>query len=254
MASSNHCGRASGLSITCSKKRAALALLDWFHVEHWATEPLRRCVVVAVALLQRTLLWLPLLWTIPGPAQLQPRQPAVRAYLLAVARHWLPPGVGWLAADVPMRYPDDILAEFRAVVRAERRTLIVGRAQRDAAPGCRAGCFDGTMNYPLGLGRSSAGSAPGRCRSAAAAGPCPEPPTSPWIRPAPRRFERGAGLYGPAINRWPASTCLDSHDTPRALHVLPPATGGPGPGPAAPVPAARCALPLLRHRDGLAVH
>jgi len=195
--------------------------VDWFHVEHWPLNPYGGGGGGGGGAAAKDgscgyHCW----WNDPALPSFNHANPAVRAYLLAVARHWIAAGVDGWRLDVPDEVPDDFWREFRAVVRAERPDAwIVGELWRDARPWLQSGLFDGTMNYPLAwaiLGWVGARQVPAQLRLPA----LPEPPYQPLDQAGFRaRVEEVLGWYGPAINRCQLNL-LDSHDTPRALHVL----------------------------------
>ncbi|MCT0204229.1 glycoside hydrolase family 13 protein [Synechococcus sp. CS-602] len=217
----NHCGRGFWAFHHLLENGPLSPYVDWFHVEHWPLNPYGGGGGGGGGAAAKDgscgyHCW----WNDPALPSFNHANPAVRAYLLAVARHWIAAGVDGWRLDVPDEVPDDFWREFRAVVRAERPDAwIVGELWRDARPWLQSGLFDGTMNYPLAwaiLGWVGARQVPAQLRLPA----LPEPPYQPLDQAGFRaRVEEVLGWYGPAINRCQLNL-LDSHDTPRALHVL----------------------------------
>ena len=215
----NHCGRGFWAFHHLLENGPLSPYVDWFHVEHWPLNPYGHGACGYHC-------W----WNDPALPSFNHANPAVRAYLLAVARHWIAAGVDGWRLDVPDEVPDDFWREFRAVVRAERPDAwIVGELWRDARPWLQSGLFDGTMNYSLAwaiLGWS----APGRCRLSCGCRPCPSPPTSPWIRPASAPGLRRCWVGTARRSTAASSTCLTAM-TPPGPCMCSAATGRPWPWP-----------------------
>jgi len=199
-------------------------------------------VVVAVALLQRTLLCTSCCGTIrPMPSFFNQRQPGGAGLSAAVARHWIPPG--WMAGGwmCPMKVPDDS-GGVPAVVRAERPDAWIRRRALARRPPLAAERAVRRHDELPCLGDPRLGPAPGKVPAHCGLPALPEPPTSPWIRPACRARFEGRCWFGTARRSTAASsTCLEAMTPPGPCMWLGGRPGRPCPGPAAPGPAAGCA-------------
>jgi cyclomaltodextrinase / maltogenic alpha-amylase / neopullulanase len=85
--------------------------------------------------------------------KLRVENPAVRAYLLGVAEHWLRFGIDGWRLDVPTDIEDPTFwPEFRRRVRAiNPKAYIVGEIWHDAREWVGGDRFDALMNYPVGM-------------------------------------------------------------------------------------------------------
>lgn len=90
-------------------------------------------------------------WDLPALPRLNIANPAVRAYLLDVARHWTRFGVDGWRFDVPEEVPLDFWHRMRSVILEENPdAFLVGEVWRVAPEWVGpSGPFDGLMNYPL---------------------------------------------------------------------------------------------------------
>jgi len=141
------------------------------------------------------------------------------------------------------------------VVRADAARRLDRRPELWARPPALAAeaAVSTAHELPAGAGRSSVGRRQRRLPAqSCGCRPALSPLTSPMDQGGFRaRFGGGVGWYGPAIKPLPASTLLDSHDTPRARACCSAATGA-LPWPVLPGSLlAGCALPLIYgNRDG----
>ncbi len=182
------------------------AYLDWFTVEEWPLQPYGgkqpnyRC-------------W----WGMPALPKFNTDTPAVREFIWDVAEHWIKFGVDGWRLDVPAEINDDeFWREFRRRVKAANpEAYIVGEIWHEAQRWLQGDQFDAVMNYILAraaLGFFGRETFDQRIR-----------PGGFKIRPLRarafgREIRRMIGLYPPAITQVQLNI-LDSHDTPRFLHL-----------------------------------
>ncbi len=90
-------------------------------------------------------------WNIRSLPRFNTDTPAVRRYLLDIARYWLQQGADGWRLDVPDEIADhDFWREFRRTVKAiNPDAYIVGEIWKDARPWLDGTQFDGVMNYLL---------------------------------------------------------------------------------------------------------
>lgn len=114
---------------------------DWFHVRRF---PLR---AYEPGQARNYLGW----WGLKSLPKLNTSNPAVRRYLLDVARYWIDQGADGWRLDVPNEIDDDdFWAEFRATVReANPEAYLLGEIWDVSPRWANDGHFDGLMNYPL---------------------------------------------------------------------------------------------------------
>ncbi len=88
-------------------------------------------------------------WNLPALPKFNTDTPAVRRFLLAVARYWIEMGVDGWRLDVPQEIDDDAFwREFRRVVKAANpEAYIVGEIWSKADRWLQGDQFDGVMNY-----------------------------------------------------------------------------------------------------------
>lgn len=89
-------------------------------------------------------------WGFGSLPKLMTGNPAVRAYLFDVTRHWLGAGIDGWRLDVPNEIPHAFWIEWRRVVKSiNPEAYILGEIWDDGTPWLRGDQFDGVMNYPL---------------------------------------------------------------------------------------------------------
>jgi len=88
-------------------------------------------------------------WDLPALPKFNTDTPAVRRFLLDVARHWIEFGIDGWRLDVPYEVDDDdFWREFRRVVKAANpEAYIVGEIWDDARRWLQGDQFDAVMNY-----------------------------------------------------------------------------------------------------------
>jgi len=88
-------------------------------------------------------------WDLPALPKFNTDTPAVRRFLLDVARHWIEFGIDGWRLDVPYEVDDDdFWREFRRVVKAVNpEAYIVGEIWDDARRWLQGDQFDAVMNY-----------------------------------------------------------------------------------------------------------
>ncbi|MEW4567917.1 glycoside hydrolase family 13 protein [Tautonia sp. JC769] len=115
------------------------AYVDWFHIEDfplYAYDPEKPNNYKA---------W----WGLPALPKFRIETPAVREYLLQVARHWIDFGIDGWRLDVPEEIDDDdFWRTFRLRVKQSRpEAYIVGEIWGDGSRWLQGDMFDGVMNY-----------------------------------------------------------------------------------------------------------
>ncbi|MFM7087400.1 MAG: glycoside hydrolase family 13 protein [Cyanobium sp.] len=205
----NHCGRGFWAFHHLLENGAESPYRDWFTVEQWPLVPYprrrnERCGYAA---------W----WDLPGLPKFNHANPAVQNYLLQVGRHWLERGIDGWRLDVPDEVPLPFWQDFRRMVRAVNPDAwIVGEIWGDPAAWLEGACFDGVMNYRLAW--SCLGFAAGRRLRPGLARPS-RPYAALDGAACAERLQQVLLELAPAF-RCSQMNLLDSHDVPRALHVL----------------------------------
>jgi cyclomaltodextrinase / maltogenic alpha-amylase / neopullulanase len=158
-------------------------------------------------------------WNLPALPKLATDTPAVRAYLYAVAEHWLRFGIDGWRLDVPNEIDDDeFWRGFRRRCRAVNPdAYIVGEIWGDAERWLAGDQFDAVMNYPLG--RAILGFA-GATFDAAEIARCGYERFQVLTAEGfARALEREVSRYPAAITHAQLNL-LGSHDTPRLQRML----------------------------------
>ena len=137
----NHCGRGFFAFSDLLENQADSPYVDWFHVRKF---PLRAFEKGRARNYQA---W----WGYKDLPKFNTDTPAVRRYLLDVARYWIEQGADGWRLDVPNEIDDDIFwAEFRQVVRAANpQAALLGEIWEPGPRWVNDTHFDGLMNYPL---------------------------------------------------------------------------------------------------------
>ncbi len=136
----NHSGRGFHPFHDVLENGPASAYLDWFHVQGFplhaydeAGPPNYSC-------------W----WGFRALPKLNTDNPAVRRYLLAVARYWLDQGIDGWRLDVPNEVTDSFWREFRATVKESHPdAYLVGEIWADGQSWLQGDQFDAITHYEL---------------------------------------------------------------------------------------------------------
>jgi cyclomaltodextrinase / maltogenic alpha-amylase / neopullulanase len=137
----NHCGRGFFAFNDLLENEAESPYIDWFHVRKF---PLR---AFEKGRARNYAGW----WGFKDLPKFNTHTPAVRRYLLSVARYWIEQGADGWRLDVPNEIDDDSFwDEFRHVVRsANPEAYLVGEIWEALPRWVNDSHFDGLMNYPL---------------------------------------------------------------------------------------------------------
>lgn len=161
-------------------------------------------------------------WDLPALPKLNTDNPAVRAYLFAVAEHWIRFGADGWRLDVPGEIADPgFWRELRQRVRAVNPdAYLVAEIWREDPEALAGDRFDGAMNYPLAEALISFVGGM-RLQPAIIA---QHAELRRMIRPDDAagfaaRLERLLSIYRPETTR-AMLNLLDSHDTPRLLTIV----------------------------------
>jgi len=137
----NHCGRGFFAFNDLLENEAHSPYRDWFHVLRFPLD------AYGPGESRNYLAW----WNFKSLPKFNTGNPAVRGYLLGVARHWVRQGLDGWRLDVPNEINDDSFwAEFRETVKsANPNAYLVGEIWEADPRWVSPGHFDGLMNYPL---------------------------------------------------------------------------------------------------------
>jgi cyclomaltodextrinase / maltogenic alpha-amylase / neopullulanase len=160
-------------------------------------------------------------WGLPALPKLNTDHPAVRAYLLDVAEHWIRFGADGWRLDVAEEVPDAFWREFRVRVKAiDADAYIVAEIWYEKPEVLRGDQYDALMNYPLGAAITSfvgAGRLDRRVLdqhfTIAQSVRDEDGPTFAG------RLDRALTAYPPEVMAAQLNL-LDSHDTPRFLSMV----------------------------------
>lgn len=184
--------------------------VDWFIIHDWPLHPYcggegHACNYEA---------W----WDLPALPKLNTSNPAVRDYLLDVARYWIGFGADGWRLDVPNEIDDDAFwQEFREVVKAANpQAYICGEIWRDARRWLQGDQFDAVMNYTFAWAAMSFFGAETLRTDYKHDQLTLEPLDTPAFA---RVIDRMHGLYDWAVNHAQLNL-LDSHDMARALWIM----------------------------------
>ena len=137
----NHCGRGFFAFADILENQDASPYLKWFHIHHFPVD--------AYSLGDATdyLGW----WGMKSLPKFNTNNPAVRQYILDVARYWIEQGIDGWRLDVPSEIDDDSFwAEFRYTVKsANPNAYLLGEIWTADKRWVGDGHFDGLMNYPV---------------------------------------------------------------------------------------------------------
>jgi glycosidase len=137
----NHCGRGFFAFHDILENNEDSPYLKWFHIKKLPLD------AYSPGKAKNYLAW----WGIKSLPKFNTDTPAVRRYLLDVARYWLDEGIDGWRLDVPNEIDDDdFWAEFRSVVRTVNPdAYLLGEIWTIDKRWVGDGHFDGLMNYPL---------------------------------------------------------------------------------------------------------
>ncbi len=137
----NHCGRGFFAFQDLLENEEHSPYVKWFHVHRF---PLDAC---GQGKAQNYAAW----WGFKSLPKFNTGHPAVRKYILNVARYWIEQGADGWRLDVPNEINDDSFwAEFREVVKGENpEAYLVGEIWEANPRWVGERHFDGLMNYPL---------------------------------------------------------------------------------------------------------
>lgn len=137
----NHCGRGFFAFNDVLENGKHSAYKDWFHFSKIPPK------AYEINKAHDYAAW----WDLPSLPKFNTDTPAVRAYILGIARHWIELGIDGWRLDVPNEIDDDAFwAEFRQVVKdANPDAYIVGEIWTVEPRWVSPNHFDGLMNYPL---------------------------------------------------------------------------------------------------------
>ena len=204
----NHCGRGFWAFHHLLENGASSPYADWFITERW---PLNPYPAKGEACGYHS--W----WCDPALPKFNHANLQVREHLLAVGEHWLQRGIDGWRLDVPDEVEPEFWVEFRQRVRAVNpEAWVVGEIWGDARAWLGGEHFDGVMNYRVAW--STLGwVADGRLQEGHAR------EAIPYGCISGDRYREvlleTLGWYRPEVNQAQLNL-LDSHDVPRALHML----------------------------------
>jgi glycosidase len=135
----NHCGRGFFAFHDIIENGSNSPYLNWFHVSRFPIHPYESRYPANYKT------W----WDFRELPKFNTDNPAVRQYLLGVARYWIEQGADGWRLDVPNEIDDhDFWREFRQVVKqANPEAYIVGEIWTDGSPWLQGDQFDAVMNY-----------------------------------------------------------------------------------------------------------
>lgn len=137
----NHCGRGFFAFHDILENGSESPYLNWFHIKKFPLDAYANGDAV------NYLGW----WKLKSLPKLNTDEPAVRQYLLDVARYWIEQGADGWRLDVPNEIDDDdFWFDFRSVVReANPEAYIVGEIWDGDPRWVGDRHFDGLMHYPI---------------------------------------------------------------------------------------------------------
>jgi len=189
----NHTGRGFFAFNDILENQESSPYRDWFHVKHFPIDAYSPGDSLDY------LGW----WKLKSLPKFNTDNPAVRKYLLGVARYWIEQGADGWRLDVPNEIDDDSFwLQFRHTVKlANPDAYILGEIWQAGARWVGDTHFDGLMNYPIRdaiLGFVKGQSTASECAN---------------------RFEKTLGMYPPE-NAFAMYVPLGTHDTERILTFL----------------------------------
>jgi cyclomaltodextrinase len=184
--------------------------LDWFIIKGWPLRPYHNGPENPI----NYVAW----FDLPALPKFNTNNPGVRAYLLNVARHWIEFGIDGWRLDVPGDIDDDSFwQEFRQVVKkANPEAYICGEIWSEAQRWLQGDQFDAVMNYIFTWNALTFfGEETIRQDWKHEHLPLNPIDASTFVR----NINHMHSLYDWEVN-YAQLNLLDSHDMPRALHLL----------------------------------
>jgi len=137
----NHCGRGFFAFADLLENESHSPYVHWFHVKKF---PLNAFTPGEA---ENYLAW----WKFKSLPKFNTSTPAVRRFILGVARHWVEQGIDGWRLDVPNEIDDDpFWAEFRQTVKdVNPDAYLVGEIWDGDPRWVSPNHFDGLLNYPL---------------------------------------------------------------------------------------------------------
>ncbi|RPI21975.1 MAG: alpha-amylase [Chloroflexota bacterium] len=137
----NHCGRGFFAFNDVLENQDKSPYRDWFHINKFPVDAYSPGPAVDY------IGW----WKHKSLPKFNTNSPAVRRFLLEVARYWVQLGIDGWRLDVPNEIDDDSFwAEFRYTVKSTNpEAYLVGEIWEDLPRWVGDGHFDGLMNYPF---------------------------------------------------------------------------------------------------------
>lgn len=137
----NHCGRGFFAFNDVLENQEHSPYRDWFHLNGFPVD------AYSPGNAKDYLGW----WKLKSLPKFDTKNPAVRQYLLGVARYWIEQGADGWRLDVPNEIDDDqFWAEFRHVVKSVNpEAYLVGEIWEADPRWVGEGHFDGLLHYPL---------------------------------------------------------------------------------------------------------
>jgi glycosidase len=137
----NHCGRGFFAFVDLLENQVNSPYFNWFHPRSYPVDG------YSPGEAKDYLAW----WGIKSLPKFNTDEPAMRRYLLNVARYWIEQGADGWRLDVPNEIDDDTFwAEFRYVVKSVNRdAYLVGEIWTADPRWVGEEHFDGLMNYPF---------------------------------------------------------------------------------------------------------
>ncbi len=137
----NHCGRGFFAFNDVLENQEHSPYLSWFHIKHLPVE------AYLWGDARDYLGW----WEMKHLPKFNTNTPAVRRYILDVARYWVEQGIDGWRLDVPNEIDDDAFwAEFRHVIKtANPDAYLLGEIWTADLRWVGEGHFDGLMHYPV---------------------------------------------------------------------------------------------------------
>jgi cyclomaltodextrinase / maltogenic alpha-amylase / neopullulanase len=189
----NHSGRGFFAFNDILENQESSPYRDWYHIKHFPID------AYSSGDASDYLGW----WKLKSLPKFNTDNPAVRKYLLGVARYWIEQGADGWRLDVPNEIDDDSFwLQFRQIVKsANPDAYILGEIWQAGPRWVGDTHFDGLMNYPI------RDAILGFLKGLSSASDCAD------------RFEKTLDVY-PHENSFAMYSPLSSHDTERVATIL----------------------------------